>query len=240
MVLINLGSLSDSELRYIAQQEGFEDWETAERDDLTERLLDKYEEEDVTLPATAGSVTARKFMTSLTDFGMHASSSDSLPGVESLPDMYNDTSIHLLIRDPEWAYVFWSIAPSVREQFGTEDQMDVFLRVNETIEETGEKKFFDITVSLKDEEWNINLPDMNGTYAVSLFVQKHGEEAEELCASKPVRMYRPYLFDHCQEIGADKNTYLVQFSSMVTRGGAVADNPMMRRIVESFAREATK
>lgn len=46
MVLINLDLLSDAELRYIARQEGFSDWETLDREDLTEQLQEKYEEED--------------------------------------------------------------------------------------------------------------------------------------------------------------------------------------------------
>ena len=34
----------------------------------------------------------------------------SLPGVESLPETYNDTSIHMILKDFNWAYVFWSLS----------------------------------------------------------------------------------------------------------------------------------
>ncbi|MCF0238745.1 MAG: DUF4912 domain-containing protein, partial [Sphaerochaetaceae bacterium] len=45
MVLINIDTLSDSELRYIAQQENLEDWETLSRENLIEELTEIYEEE---------------------------------------------------------------------------------------------------------------------------------------------------------------------------------------------------
>ena len=46
MVLINIGSLSENELRNIASQEDLEDWETLSRDELIDALEDLYDEDE--------------------------------------------------------------------------------------------------------------------------------------------------------------------------------------------------
>lgn len=234
MVLINLGALSDSELRYIAQQEGFGDWKDADRDDLIERLQEKYEEEDNPVPETKGSGTARRYLTSLTDFGMEASSSDELPGVEKLPEDYNSTSVHLLIRDPQWAYVYWSVAPAVRETLDDKDGCGLFLRVQQQPEGTGSPVVFDIEVGLNDNEWNINLSDSSGLYTILLCYRRADGTIQQLAASGSVAMYRPYWADHYEEIGAEADLFNIYFSSLVTRSGEPVDNQIIRNIARIF------
>ena len=233
MVLINLGALSESELRYIAQQESFEDWADADRDDLIERLQEKYEDEDNPVPETRGSGTTRRYLTSLTDFGMEASSSDELPGVEHLPEDYNSTSIHLLIRDPQWAYVYWSVAPNVKETLDDKNGCGMFLRVRQKTE-AGETIIFDIEVGLHDDQWNINLNEASGTYTILLCYRQKDGSIQELASSHSVTMYRPYWANHYAEIGAEEDLFNIYFSSLVTRSGEPVDNQIIRNIAHIF------
>ena len=106
MVLINIESLSDNELRIIAQQEELEDWDSLTRQELIDELQDLYDEDiDRTNDIVSSS---RKFVNTLTD--VQTDNVLSLPGVEALPDQYNETSIHLIMKDFNWAYVFWSLS----------------------------------------------------------------------------------------------------------------------------------
>ena len=108
MVLINIESLSDNELRIIAQQEELEDWDSLSRQELIDELQDLYDEDNErTLDSDAGS-SRRKFVNTLTD--VQLDNVLSLPGVEALPDQYNETCIHLIMKDFNWAYVFWSLS----------------------------------------------------------------------------------------------------------------------------------
>ncbi len=234
MVLINLGALSDSELRYIAQQEGFGDWEDADREDLIERLQEKYEDEDNPVPETKGAGTTRRYLTSLTDFGMEASSSDELPGAEKLPEDYNSTSIHLLIRDPQWAYVYWSVAPATREVLDDKNGCGLFLRVRLQQEGSEIPVDFDIEVGLNDSEWNINLNDSSGVYSILLCYRQADGTIQQLATSGSVAMYRPYWADHYAEIGAEADLFNIYFSSLVTRSGEPVDNQIIRNIARIF------
>ncbi len=233
MVLINLGALSDGEVRYIAQQEGFEDWEEGEREDLIERLQEKYEEEDNPVPETKGSGTTRRYLTSLTDFGMEASSSDELPGVEELPESYNSTSVHLLIRDPMWAYVYWSISSSVRESLEGKDGSGLFLKVVRN-DGAGKKSEYTIDVGFYDSEWNINLNEACGSYCVHLCYRQGDGAVRALASSGTITMYRPYWSDHYAEIGAEEDLFNIHFSSLVTRSGDPVENQVIRGIARIF------
>lgn len=236
MVLINLGSLSDSELRYIAQQEGFDDWQEADRDDLVERLEEKYEDEDVSLPESDGSGAAQnRYVTSLTDFGMNASTADELPGVGPLPTEYNDTCLHLIVRDPQWAFVYWSIAPTLREKLdGRIGDSHLFLRVEMKDNESGDSTFFDINVELTDESWNINLPSTGRTYRVVLYHTERDGSIKELARSSSVSIEQPYWLGHPEEMQENPRFDEVQFSALVSCQGDFAENMFARNLVTTL------
>jgi hypothetical protein len=237
MVLINLDALSDTELRCIAQQEGLPGWKDAERDDLMEQLQEKYEDADDAKETAPVGSQSRRFCTSLTDFGSHKQVAGMLPGVEELPKSYNETSIHLLLRDPEWAFAYWSISPSEKAEYLLdENDSPLFLRVHMTQTDGMNKSYFDISIGNDDEEWNINLPSVGYGYSVSLCAHLPNGEMQVLAESKTVETYPCYWESHYDEIAMNPALFSVQFSSVLTNVGEVADNQVLRNVAKILSK----
>lgn len=231
MVLINLDALSDSELRCVAKQEHLEGWEKAERIDLIDELREKYEDGEPQGRSTVGGPDVRRFCTSLTDCGSTRSPGDNLPGVEGLPRNYNQTSIHLLMRDPLWVYAYWSIAPQTMNKIFGDDGgvVNLFLRVHMSESATGKRSFFDIGVTRNDREWNINLPEIGYRYKVDLSVRKAGVE-RVLAESAGIETERCYWEGHWEEIASDSDLFSVQVSSFLSSRGEGSSNMMLRSL----------
>jgi hypothetical protein len=51
MILINIDSLSTTELQYIAQQEGLATWQSLDREALIDALEEAFEDQDDEIPA---------------------------------------------------------------------------------------------------------------------------------------------------------------------------------------------
>lgn len=241
MILIKIDALTTTELQYIAQQEGMEDWESLDREELIEALEDLYDEQDsdaVTRTDRDVRVNRRRYCNSLTDYRGTEDLHLDLPGVEDLPDVYAETSIHLLLRDPYWAYAFWSISPI--EKIRIEDageSKDLFLRVSmrRTGVASSEPEFFDISVGFEDTDWNINLPEMGCAYSVALCRLDAEGGVEELCVSKEVETLQSYWPQHLEDLNADPALFKLYFSSLVTKDGVVVDNPSVREIADELS-----
>lgn len=155
-----------------------------------------------------------------------------LPGVEQLPDTYLDTAIHLLLRDPQWAYAYWSLSPASQQMvFGEDGQApsSLFLRIQETkLESGGEVVSFDISVDRGDTQWNINLPNMGSSYLVDFCWRDRKGNEMSLAQSKSVVTYPAYWQKHTEELVENYSSFLTNFSSLVTKEGEIVDNPVIR------------
>ena len=167
MILINIDSLSTTELQYIAQQERLSNWQSLDREELIDALEEAFGEQDDELPsAMKGKINRNRYCNALTDFRGNKQHINGLPGVEDLPESYLDTSIHLLLRDPQWAFSYWSLSPASNLMIFGEDgqeKSNLFLRVQETNLSTKGVRTFDISISLEDTQWNINLPNIGSS-----------------------------------------------------------------------------
>jgi len=229
MLLINIESLSDNELRYIAQQEELEDWDSLSREELIDELQDLYDEDDAVLPDTLSGSSRRKFVNTLTD--IQSDNVLSLPGVEPLPESYNETSIHLVMKDMDWAYVFWSLSTQLRSEL-EESGEDLVLR-NIRLDANGEQVAeYDISVSLSDDNWTIELPHPGYSYQVLLLSVRGGKE-RVICRSTVLSTTKSWLSSHPAELHDDV-TFRVQFSSLILKGGSVIGI----RQIESLIKEA--
>lgn len=236
MILIKIDALTTTELQYIAQQEGMENWESLERDELIEALEDLYDEQEFEdRPDRDSKVNRNRFCNSLTDFRGKDDIQLELPGVEELPAVYAETSIHLLLRDPYWAYAFWSISPIDRSRIEEEGGIkDLLLRVSMR-RSAADDEFFDISVGFDDTDWNINLPEMGCEYSVSLCKMDHEGGLEVLCESKTVRTPKCYWTDHLDQLREEPALFKLYFSSLVTKGGIIVDNPTVQEIATSLS-----
>ena len=184
-------------------------------------------------------INRNRYCNSLTDFrGTHQNLND-LPGVEDLPASYLDTSIHLLLRDPEWAYAYWSLSPATLVMVFGEDgqnQSSLFLRVEETDLASGEIKTFDISINAQDDQWNINLPNMGSRYIVDLcYRDKKGNEMS-LARSSAVETYPAYWQRHFEKLTESPSLFITHFSSLVTKEGEIVDNAVLREMAETLSK----
>lgn len=229
MVLINIESLSDNELRIIAQQEELEDWASLSRQELIDELQDLYDEDNErTLDSDAGS-SRRKFVNTLTD--VQSDNVLSLPGVEALPDQYNETCIHLIMKDFNWAYVFWSLSAQQLKEL-EDSGCSLILRNTRLNDEGEEEAVYDIDVSLNDNSWTVELPYVGYTYMVSL-VASCGEKETVICQSTSLTTTSSWLSKHAEELG-DDITFRTILSSLIRKGGEVIANGQVKAMVDNL------
>ena len=229
MVLINIESLSDNELRIIAQQEELEDWDSLSRQELIDELQDLYDEDNErTLDSDAGS-SRRKFVNTLTD--VQSDNVLSLPGVEALPDQYNETCIHLIMKDFNWAYVFWSLSAQQLKEL-EDSGCNLILRNTRLNDEGEEEAVYDIDVSLSDNSWTVELPYVGYTYMVSL-VASCGEKETVICQSTSLTTTSSWLSKHAEELG-DDITFRTILSSLIRKGGEVIANGQVKAMVDNL------
>ena len=229
MVLINIESLSDNELRIIAQQEELEDWASLSRQELIDELQDLYDEDNErTLDSDAGS-SRRKFVNTLTD--VQSDNVLSLPGVEALPDQYNETCIHLIMKDFNWAYVFWSLSAQQLKEL-EDSGCSLILRNTRLNDEGEEEAVYDIDVSLNDNSWTVELPYVGYTYMVSL-VASCGEKETVICQSTSLTTTSSWLSKHAEEL-SDDITFRTILSSLIRKGGEVIANGQVKAMVDNL------
>lgn len=228
MVLINIESLSLNELRYIAKQENLEDWDTLDREELIENLEDLYDDDESSL-GVVDSNAKRKFVNTLTD--VRPDSTLSLPGVEKLPDSYNETSIHIIMKDFNWAYVFWSLSALQAQEIESRGE-NLILR-NHRINASGEERaVYDIDVSVDDNDWNVELPYPGYTYRVSLVAAGNGGE-RVVCESSDIVTTKSWFSQHPEEMNDDA-VYRKMFQSVVMKGGKITGNRQLAGLFEQM------
>ena len=112
MVPVKLELLTTEELRNLSEQEKIEGFEDLDREELIQELSDKYEDEasSDSFEEDKSSSLNLKNVSSFTDYRDNSAKVTQLPGVEDLPEKYEETSIHLLYKNSDWGYAFWSVS----------------------------------------------------------------------------------------------------------------------------------
>lgn len=235
MILINIESLSTSELRNIAQQESIEDYMNLDRDDLIQALVSKYEEEDDNyVPEGKSEAPNMRYMAGLTDYRAIDKDVVELPGVEELPDLYPETSIHLVYKNANWGYTFWSLTESVKNDL-LENGGELALVVTIT-KSTGEREQYDIPVSADDKEWNIGFTP-NSSDAIVAIVKDLNGEREVLAKSNKIELPVSYWMTHKDEMKANDDLFKIYLSIITTKEGAIINNPLVSDILNTYAKE---
>lgn len=230
MILVNLDSLSLSELKGIAEQEGLSDIDTLGRDDIISFLNDKYFDED---DFQEGEDLNLRYLSGITDYRGIGDMVRELPGVEELPSDYQETGIYLILRNSAWAYCFWSLSRKESDRVtDSGEQLNLAVR----IEVDGEKRYVDIPVTVTDLEWNIGLPYGNGSCSVKLVAE--GPEGRRVLASAPpVSLIDPYWFKNKGMMKERAGLYKLFHSMVVSNAGTFMDNDVAKTIIEEFKRE---
>lgn len=226
MILIKIDSLSTQELRNIAQEEGIEDYDTLSRDELIQILREIYEEDD---DIVERSDLNRRFLFGITDYREIDKDVVELPGVEELPQSYPNTEIHLLYKNPNWAYCYWGISPQDLSRLEEQGKKELKLRTN--VIKNGKKESFDIPISIEDTEWTISLHSDGGECYVALIVEM-GDEDLELAHSASIKLIESYWLEHRDEIKDNDNLFKIYLSLLTSKEGHVAENSLLDEILE--------
>ncbi|MBR2281664.1 MAG: DUF4912 domain-containing protein [Spirochaetales bacterium] len=229
MLLINIESLSENELRYIAKQEDLEDWDSLSRDELIDELENLYEDDGDVRNNLSGS-SKHKFVNTLTDVA--SDDALSLPGVQALPESYNETSIHIVMKDFNWAYVFWSI--SNQQLAELEGVCNSLILRTERLDGKGVvDAIYDIEVSFSDDNWTVELPYLGYSYQVCI-VAKNEESETIICKSSVVTTTKSWFAAHPDEL-RDGAVFRKFFSSLVSNGGIVSENRQVQDLIEMLS-----
>lgn len=221
-----LNAMSEEDLRTFADREGIDDFQDMSREEITEALMDSDE------PGQSVGNNAR-FNTTLTGEGETGSIAD-LPGTTELPETYNETSIHLLLKDVSWAYAYWSVSATDRLKMESSGSRLVLRALKYRTGEEEPEDFFDINISFDDKDWLFNLPGGNHTYKTML-LKATGEDLELLAESVPVSTATPYWAEHLDELRNDNGLFTLAFSPVTMKGHIVIDNLEVRSIVNSLS-----
>lgn len=239
MVLIKIDSLSQNELQYIAEQEGIEDFDTLSREELIDVLKDIYEDEDSDIPSVTGDNVNKRYVAGISAYrGDVDEAVPSLPGVEELPALYPETSIHVLNKNASWLYCFWSIAPgdleSYDEKFGT---YELYLNVNVSGKEISEK--YDIKIDREDVEWNISVPHLHGECRVSLVLQT-AEKRYLLAQSEAVPLVYCYWLNNSVKVNVDEELFVRYLAPITNRDGYIIPSDIVEEIIDKVRNEVEK
>lgn len=183
MVLLKIEALTTEELRYIAGEEKLDGWQTLAREELIDSIADLY---DAMPDETGAAQGPQRIVNCLTDVQMDRML--ALPGVEALPAEYMETSIHMIKKDPFWAYVFWSISPIALGQCKDRDPgCRIFLKASVFGAGGKVRDTYDIDVEPADRTWTVTLPWRGCSYRIELVAEYPGSGIyETLAASETI------------------------------------------------------
>ena len=180
--------LSDETLQDLARREGVLVSSPLDREDVIEQILeaiaeDRFERDIVN--NLAMRIKEKKYEVVQEDEFISSTEDEFV-----LPEIYNETKIFLMLRDPFWAFCYWELFPAEAAEVRQSDGGTLlFLRVYSLPEgELNAKSytdFFDIPISLEDGCWYINLPDSGIRYCIDLISVTRGF-VKRLCRSNKI------------------------------------------------------
>lgn len=234
MILVNLEQLSTDELRNLSEQEKIDGFEALSREELIQELSEKYEEEYSAygLDEDKKSDLNIKYFSSFTDYIDNSENITQLPGVEDLPDHYEETSIHLLSKNSDWGYAFWSISTLDKEKI--DEKKGVPLLLVTLTGKSGEKECYDIPISEEDDEWNIGFSYESKSVIVSLCVDYPDGNREMLAQSKPLALSSSYWLDHKDKMKENDSLFKIYLSLITSKTGDVINNSIVKEIIASY------
>ncbi|GAB1432530.1 hypothetical protein MASR2M29_11550 [Spirochaetota bacterium] len=181
-----------------------------ERIFVVEALLEAFEEDSAERKVSgndAAHIIEKKYSGSELD--EIDASLDAAPYIAS---RYNETIIHVIARDPEWAFVFWDVKDDLFEELRASANFShLFLRVIRD-PRSGDKQGLSFEVSVGDEDarWYLHLPDDDSSYKVALYARL-GSKSRLLAKSSVVHIPRALISDKLSDL--DKSASKLAFLS---------------------------
>lgn len=231
MVKLNLEVLNTTELRNLAEQENVDDYEVLDRDDLINALLDLFEDLDASY-LKEGQPFGVKYFSTFSDYKEHSENIYVVPGTESLPDSYDETSIHIMYKNSDWVFAFWSISSSdekkKRESNGTFSLLVSLKYYN------GLNEKYDILISDDDKEWNIGISSEIESVRISLVLDYSDGKRETMTDSPLLSLSTPYFIAHKDETRNSDNLLSLALSLVVDRYGEYFHTSSITDLIKAY------
>lgn len=141
--------------------------------------------------ASVMQVEASKFEIEFREAAPRPAPTGPPPMARQLDQEYGETGLHLLVRDPDWVFAYWEIAPATREQMRIHDKRLVlrWYDVTDLAEFTGfnAHSAFEVTVHYPSCSWYQQMPEPNRCWCAELGVRDHTGYFTPICRSQTVR-----------------------------------------------------
>ena len=128
------------------------------------------------------------------------------PAPRELDGLYGETVVRLLVRDPEWLYVYWEIDDATRERFGIPrggHDRRLLLRwydVTDLAEFTGENahRVLDVEVHDATDSWYQRMPEPNRCWCAELGVLDEQNAFLPICRTNVAKLPRDSMAEPAQ------------------------------------------
>lgn len=228
--------LSDDMLLKLAEKTDIRVPAEWDRSGVIQLIVDAMEEERLereSLMNLALTIEAKKYSVSIDE---ELDLSFDVDEEMELPDRYNETMVHFLLRDNSWGFALWDIQNSVLADLELKHGLkDLYLRISEYEDEACTDDdlvdYFDIPVTRDERKRYINLPSEDVWYNVKIVARS--EELERVVAeSEAVRTFRDHvnLFPGA-EPKLEKIVKLSGYKIQDNTGGGSGSNP--HRIIQA-------
>lgn len=133
----------------------------------------------------------------------------SLDAAPCIENRYNETVIHVVVKDPEWAFVFWDVKDEELAALEAGDGLTcLFLRVIQDPLPDGKcNASFDVVVGDEDDHWYLYLPDEGRQYRVDLYARLGS---------------KPRLLAHSALVGTPRSIVAAPFGRLDKKAGELA------------------
>jgi hypothetical protein len=135
---------------------------------------------------------------------LRAPGPDQRPQIRrELPTEYGETCLSVLVRDANWLFMYWEIAPSMREKLGIargNHREQIVLRLHDMTAVSGNDvraavSHFDVMVTDQTSSWYVQVPVHGRRYIVELGVARGDGSFDVIARSNAVQMPRMEISD---------------------------------------------
>ncbi len=234
----HLENMSLERLRCIGRRLGIKDDEILDRQELIdaiEEILEERTSDRLRQNNEVMNLKGKKY--DLIDDV--CSEADGEPFFE-IPEGYCETSVHMLLRDPHWAFVYWNLnskdMETMKEQRG---EFELTLRIHEfshpRLPVTKCRNYFDIPVREEDSSWYVNLLKLGRWYVASLLAG-NAEWSEVLASSNEIFSPEGYWVERVEELKADERELMLFHAAVTDYSGHEVDSVLVKSMLDTLGR----
>ncbi|MCF7945682.1 MAG: DUF4912 domain-containing protein [Spirochaetia bacterium] len=234
-----LYSLPLEDLRCIVRRWGVKDADSLKRNDIIDLIEEIVEERKSDHRINNNEIM--KLKGKKYDILEYFYSENESGELFEIPETYIETSVHLMLRDPFWAYAYWNLNPLDIDQISeNHPSFELKLRVFEIDDENTPvnkvKTYFDIPIKAADKSWYINLSKLDTWYAAAVIAVDEGW-CSRLCLSNRIFSPGGYWVHHIDELYNDKRALELFHAGSSDNSGHKVDSSVVSVILDELEKE---